>query len=49
MPVFFRPLVPRAADGSEEQRVDGGVSNVTSLDSALVQRLRAVVVVLIRR
>lgn len=46
MPVFFRPLVTRAADGTEEQWVDGGVRNVTPLDAALEQRPRAVIVVL---
>lgn len=46
MPVFFRPLVTRAADGAEEQWVDGGVRNVTPLDAALEQRPRAVLVVL---
>ncbi|WP_217989586.1 patatin-like phospholipase family protein [Sphingomonas lenta] len=46
MPVFFRPLVTRAADGAEEQWVDGGVRDVTPLDAALEQRPRAVLVVL---
>lgn len=46
MPVFFSPLRTRAADGAEEQWVDGGVRNVTPLDSALEQRPRAVLVVL---
>lgn len=46
MPVFFRPLVTRAADGAEQQWVDGGVRNVTPLDAALEQRPRAVLVVL---
>jgi NTE family protein len=46
MPVFFRPLVTRATDGTEEQWVDGGVRNVTPLDAALEQRPRAVLVVL---
>lgn len=46
MPVFFQPLTTRAADGKEEQWVDGGVRNVTPLDAALEQRPRAVIVVL---
>jgi NTE family protein len=45
MPVFFRPLTTRAADGSEEQWVDGGVRDVTPLSTALELRPRAVIVV----
>lgn len=45
MPVFFRPLVTRAADGAEEQWVDGGVRDVTPLSAALELRPRAVLVI----
>lgn len=46
VPVFFQPLTTRAADGQEEQWVDGGVRNVTPLDAALELSPRAVLVVL---
>ena len=46
MPVFFQPLKTRAADGTEEQWVDGGVRDVTPLDAALEHRPRGVIVVL---
>ena len=46
MPVFFPPLRTRAADGREEQWVDGGVRNVTPLDAALEWSPRAVLVVM---
>ncbi len=46
VPVFFRPLTTRAADGAEEQWVDGGVRNVTPLDAALEWNPRGVIVVL---
>lgn len=45
MPLFFDPLKTRAADGTEEQWVDGGVRNVTPLDAALEMNPRAVIVV----
>ena len=45
MPVFFEPLVTRGADGTEEQWVDGGVRDVTPLDSALELNPRGVIVV----
>jgi NTE family protein len=45
MPVFFDPLKTRAADGTEEQWVDGGVRNVTPLDATLEMNPRAVLVV----
>lgn len=46
VPVYFQPLVTRAADGSEEQWVDGSVRNVTPLDAALERRPDAVLVVM---
>lgn len=46
MPVFFPPLRTRAADGSEEQWVDGGVRNVTPLAATLEWNPRAVLVVM---
>ena len=45
MPVFFDPLKTRAADGTEEQWVDGGVRDVTPLDDALKLNPRGVIVV----
>lgn len=45
MPVFFDPLKTTAADGTEEQWVDGGVRNVTPLDDALELNPRGVIVV----
>lgn len=45
MPVFFEPLKTRAADGTKEQWVDGGVRNVTPLDAALEMNPRGVIVV----
>ena len=45
MPVFFEPLLTRAADGTEEQWVDGGVRDVTPLDSALELNPRGVIVI----
>lgn len=45
MPVFFDPLKTRAADGTEEQWVDGGVRNVTPLEAALELNPRGVIVV----
>lgn len=45
MPVFFDPLVTKAADGTKEQWVDGGVRNVTPLDAALEMFPRGVIVV----
>ena len=44
-PPFFEPLVTKAADGTKEQWVDGGVRNVTPLDAALEQFPRGVIVV----
>ncbi|CAA9535565.1 MAG: Patatin-like phospholipase family protein [uncultured Sphingomonadaceae bacterium] len=46
MPVVFPPLRTRAADGREEQWVDGGVRDVTPLAAALEWNPRAVVVVM---
>jgi NTE family protein len=46
MPVFFPPLRTRAADGTEEQWVDGGVRNVTPLAAALDWNPKAVLVVM---
>ena len=46
VPVYFQPLVTRAADGSEEQWVDGGVRDVTPLAAALDRRPDAVLVVM---
>jgi NTE family protein len=46
MPVFFPPLRTRAADGTEEQWVDGGVRNVTPLAAALEWNPRSVLVVM---
>lgn len=46
MPVFFPPLTTRAADGTEEQWVDGGVRNVTPLAAALDWNPRGVLVVM---
>jgi NTE family protein len=45
MPLFFDPLLTKAADGTKEQWVDGGVRNVTPLDSALEFNPRGVIVV----
>jgi NTE family protein len=45
MPVFFEPLTTRAANGTEEQWVDGGVRDVTPLDSALELNPRGVLVI----
>jgi NTE family protein len=45
MPVFFEPLKTRAADGTEEQWVDGGVRDVTPLGSAMELNPRGVIVV----
>lgn len=45
MPLFFDPLKTRAADGTEEQWVDGGVRNVTPLDAALELNPRGVIAV----
>ena len=45
MPVFFEPLKTRAADGTEEQWVDGGVRDVTPLDSAMELNPRGIIVV----
>lgn len=45
MPLFFDPLKTRGADGIDEQWVDGGVRNVTPLDSALELNPRGVIVV----
>lgn len=45
MPVFFDPLKTRAADGTEEQWVDGGVRDVTPLSSALQLNPRGVIAV----
>ncbi|MBC7986725.1 MAG: patatin-like phospholipase family protein [Sphingomonadaceae bacterium] len=45
MPVFFDPLLTKAADGTKEQWVDGGVRDVTPLDAALEQNPRGVIVV----
>jgi len=45
MPVFFDPLLTKAADGTKEQWVDGGVRNVTPLDAALEFNPRGVIVV----
>lgn len=46
LPVFFPPLRTRAADGREEQWVDGGVRNVTPLSAALDWNPRGVLVVM---
>lgn len=46
MPVFFPPLRTRAADGTDEQWVDGGVRNVTPLAAALEWNPRSVLVVM---
>jgi NTE family protein len=45
MPVFFEPLKTRAADGTEEQWVDGGVRDVTPLSSAMELNPRGIIVV----
>jgi NTE family protein len=45
MPVFFEPLKTRAADGTEEQWVDGGVRDVTPLASAMALNPRGIIVV----
>ncbi|HEU4967478.1 patatin-like phospholipase family protein [Sphingomonas sp.] len=45
MPLFFDPLLTKATDGTKEQWVDGGVRNVTPLDSALEFNPRGVIVV----
>jgi NTE family protein len=45
MPVFFEPLKTRAADGTEEQWVDGGVRDVTPLGSAMELNPRGIIVV----
>jgi NTE family protein len=45
MPLFFDPLLTKAADGTKEQWVDGGVRNVTPLDAALELNPRGVIVV----
>ncbi len=45
MPVFFEPLKTRAADGTEEQWVDGGVRDVTPLSSAMDMNPRGIIVV----
>jgi NTE family protein len=45
MPVFFEPLKTRAADGTEEQWVDGGVRDVTPLSSAMEMNPRGIIVV----
>ena len=45
MPVFFEPLKTKAADGTEEQWVDGGVRDVTPLGSAMELNPRGIIVV----
>ena len=45
MPVFFEPLKTRAADGTEEQWVDGGVRDVTPLSSAMDMNPRGIIIV----
>ncbi|HET9399026.1 MAG TPA: patatin-like phospholipase family protein [Sphingomicrobium sp.] len=45
MPVFFEPLKTRAADGTEEQWVDGGVRDVTPLSSAMELNPRGIIIV----
>ena len=45
MPVFFEPLKTRAADGTEEQWVDGGVRDVTPLGSAMEMNPRGIIVI----
>lgn len=45
MPLFFEPLKTRAADGTEEQWVDGGVRDVTPLASAMELNPRGIIVV----
>ena len=45
MPLFFEPLKTRAADGTEEQWVDGGVRDVTPLCSAMELNPRGIIVV----
>lgn len=45
MPVFFEPLKTRAADGTEEQWVDGGVRDVTPLASAMELNPRGIIVI----
>jgi NTE family protein len=45
-PPFFQPLRRADANGVEAQWVDGGVRNVTPLDSAMKQKPRAVLVVM---
>ncbi len=45
-PPYFPPLLTRAANGVEEQWVDGGVRDVTPLGAALDTRPRAVLVVM---
>ncbi len=45
MPVFFDPLLTRAADGTEEQWVDGGVRDVTPLGAALDFNPRGVIAI----
>lgn len=45
MPVFFEPLKTRDAAGREEQWVDGGVRDVTPLDSAMELNPRGILIV----
>ena len=45
-PPFFQPLKTRDANGVSEQWVDGGVRNVTPLNSAMHLRPRALLVIL---
>ncbi|MXP44174.1 patatin-like phospholipase family protein [Allopontixanthobacter sediminis] len=45
-PPFFQPLETRDANGVTEQWVDGGVRNVTPLNSAMRLRPRALLVIL---
>lgn len=45
MPLFFEPLKTKAADGTEEQWVDGGVRDVTPLASAMELNPRGIIVV----
>lgn len=45
MPVFFEPLKTRDSAGREEQWVDGGVRDVTPLDSAMELNPRGIIIV----
>lgn len=45
MPFVFPPQESRDAQGNDEQWVDGGVRDVTPLDSALAERPRAVLAI----